>query len=234
MNARRVTAYVESLRRNRRPKAFTPDPDDVEVMRAAIELNNAEPDAAQPRPEFVSDLHRRLADQLDDAEAPAELEAARLSRRRVIGGLGAAAATAAAAAVAGVVIDRELLNSGSSTPSVPTAQELVPDEGRWEPVIAASELTDGQVARFSTVSTIGFVVNDNGNLSAISGVCTHQGCLLRHNEAEARLDCPCHRASFSLQGKVLHQQFPKPIAPLPHIRVRESNGQIEINDARPA
>ena len=73
----------------------------------------------------------------------------------------------------------------------------------------------------------------NGKLSAISGVCTHQGCLLRHNEAAGRLDCPCHRASFSLQGDVLRQQFRQPIAPLPHIQVRENNGQIEINDARP-
>jgi len=233
MNARRVTAFVESLRRNRRPKAFTPDPDDVEVMRAAIELNNAEPGAAIPRADFVSDLHRRLADQLNEADETVNLAEARLSRRRVIGGLSAAAATAAAAAVTGVVVDRELLNPGSS-PSVPTAQELVPDEGRWQPVLNAAELGDGQVERFSTVSNVGFVVNDNGKLSAISGVCTHQGCLLRLNEAAARLDCPCHRASFSLQGDVLHQQFRQPLAPLPHIQVRENDGQIEVNDARPA
>jgi len=65
MNTRRVTPFTESLRRNRRPKPFTPEPDDVEVMRAAIELNNAEPGATIPRPEFVSDLHRRLSAQLD-------------------------------------------------------------------------------------------------------------------------------------------------------------------------
>ena len=233
MNARRVTAFVESLRRNRRPKAFEPDPDDVEVMRAAIELNNAEPGSGIPRSEFVSDLHRRLAEQLDETDATVVLAAARLSRRRVIGGIGAAAAAAAAAAVAGAVVDRELLSPGSS-PAVPTAQELVPDEGTWQPVLDAASLGEGQVARFSTVSNVGFVVNDNGKLSAISGVCTHQGCLLRLNEAAARLDCPCHRASFSLQGDVLRQQFPKPLAPLPHIQVRENGGQIEINDARPA
>jgi len=228
MNARRVTAFVESLRRNRRPKAFTATPDDVEVMRAAIELNNATAGAAIPDAEFVSDLHRRLADQLNEADAPVDLAAARLSRRRIIGGIGAAAA----AAVAGVVVDREFLSPGSS-PLVPTAQELVPDEGTWQPVLDAANLGDGQVARFSTVSNVGFVVNHNGNLSAISGVCTHQGCLLRLNEAAARLDCPCHRASFSLRGDVLHHQFKQPLAPLPHIQVRENDGQIEVNDARP-
>jgi len=228
MNTRRLADFVESLRRNRRPKAFTPDADDVDAMRAAIELNNAQPGAALPRAEFVSDLHRRLADQLDETDATVGLAASRLTRRRVIGGLGAAAA----AAVAGAVVDRELLSSGSA-PSVPRAQELVPDEGAWQPVLAAADLGDGRVARFSTPSTVGFVVNDNGKLSAISGVCTHQGCLLRHNEAAGRLDCPCHRASFSLQGDVLQQQFRQPLPPLPHLQVRESNGQIEINDARP-
>ena len=228
MNARRVADFVETLRRNRRPKPFTPDADDVDAMRAAIELNNAQPGAALPRAEFVNDLHRRLADPLDETEATVDLTATRLSRRRVLGGIGAAAA----AAVAGAVVDRELLSPGSS-PSIPTAQQLVPDEGSWRPVLAAADLGDGQVARFSTASTVGFVVNDSGNLSAISGVCTHQGCLLRHNEAAGRLDCPCHRASFSLQGDVLQQQFRQPLPPLPHIQVRENNGQIEINDARP-
>jgi cytochrome b6-f complex iron-sulfur subunit len=231
MNARRVTAFVESLRRNRRPKAFSPDAEDVEVMRAAIELNNTTPGAAIPRAEFVNDLHRRLMDQLNDANAPTDLTAARLSRRRVVGGIGAAAATAAAAAVTGAVVDRQLLSPNSS-PSVPAAQELVPDEGAWRPVLDAANLGDGQVARFATDSSVGFVVNENGQLSAISGVCTHQGCLLRLNEAAARLDCPCHRASFSLQGDVLQQQFKQPLPPLPRIQVRERDGQIEVNDAR--
>ena len=81
MNARRLADFVESLRRNRRPKPFTPDADDVDAMRAAIELNNAQPGAALPRAEFVNDLHRRLADQLDETEATVDLTATRLSRR---------------------------------------------------------------------------------------------------------------------------------------------------------
>jgi len=79
MNARRVTTFVESLRRNRRPEAFKASPDDVEAMRAAIELNSADPGAALPRAEFVSDLYRRLADQLNEADASVDLAAAGLS-----------------------------------------------------------------------------------------------------------------------------------------------------------
>jgi nitrite reductase/ring-hydroxylating ferredoxin subunit len=230
MNARRVSAFIESLRRNRKPKPFAADSDDVEAMRAAIELNRADPSAARPSEDFVNDLHRQLADHLADGDA--DTTVTRLDRRRVIGGIGIAAAAAAAAAVGGVVVDREILSPSSSS-SIPTAQELVPDEGHWQPVLDTDKLGNGEVARFATASTVGFVVNDGGNLSAISGVCTHQGCLLRHNAADGRLDCPCHRASFSLQGDVLHQQFAKPLLPLPHIQVRENDGQIEINDARP-
>jgi nitrite reductase/ring-hydroxylating ferredoxin subunit len=228
MTERRVRAFVESLRRNRQPKRFDAKPADVDEMRAVIELASGRPGATLPSSDFVNDLHRRLADQLDKASMQAEPAPARLSRRSVIGGIGAAAAAAAA----GVIVDRELLQS-SSTPKVAVSQELVPDEGSWQPVAAASEVAPGQVVRFSTASTVGFVVNDDGQLSAISGVCTHQGCLLRHNEAKGQLDCPCHRAAFSLQGKVLQHQFPTPLPALPHIQVRENNGQIEINDARP-
>src|SRR2546423_5973136 len=85
MKARRVAAFVESLRRNRQPKPFEPGPDDIEAMRAAIELNNAQPGAALPSGEFVSDLHRRLAEQLDEGGATVDALANRVSRRRMLG-----------------------------------------------------------------------------------------------------------------------------------------------------
>ena len=117
MSTRRLAAFVESLRRNRRPKPFTPDADDVEAMRAAIELNNAKPgaDAAAPNSSTTSIVASPTSSTSTDGTV--DLTAARLSRRRVLGGIGAAAAAAAAAAVGGAVVDRELLNPGSS-PSV--------------------------------------------------------------------------------------------------------------------
>jgi len=226
MSERRVRAFVESLRRNRRPERFDAKPEDVDAMRAAIELSSGRPGATLPSGDFVNDLHGRLAAQLEGDDTARD--AASLSRRAVIGGISAAAAAAAA----GVIVDRQFLRA-STTPKVAASQELVPDEGIWQPVAAANEVAPGQVVRFTTASSVGFVVNDGGQLSAISGVCTHQGCLLRHNEAEGQLDCPCHRAAFSLHGKVLRHQFPEPLPALPQMQVREREGQIEINDARP-
>lgn len=60
----------------------------------------------------------------------------------------------------------------------------------------------------------------------LSGVCTHLQCVLRWNEEGRRLDCPCHRASFDLNGNVL--QGPAPAA-LRRFRVETQRGQIHLH-----
>jgi nitrite reductase/ring-hydroxylating ferredoxin subunit len=222
---RRFTAFVDALLGNRRPRRFEPHPDDAEAMRAAIELRSGQPGATLPSPEFVADLHRTLGEEFGETRAePTNPAAIPLTRRRVLQGV---TAVAAAAAI-GAVIDRELLNSGGSGSSSTNARTLEPDHGTWQRVAASSDVTAGEVAPFATATTVGFVVNDGGNLRALSGVCTHQGCLLQHNQADGRLDCPCHRAAFSLTGEVLFHEFPGPLAPLPKVDVRNHNGDIEV------
>jgi nitrite reductase/ring-hydroxylating ferredoxin subunit len=226
MRARRFSAFVDAILGNRRPRRFEPDADDADAMRAAIELRASQPGATLPSPEFVSDLHRRLAEEF--GEPPTETTepaVQQLSRRRVLQGITAAAAAAAAI---GVVVDREVLNPSGDSGTTPTAKALEPDHGTWQPVAATADVTSGDVKPFATATTVGFVVNDGGNLRALSGVCTHQGCLLKHNQADGRLDCPCHRAAFSLDGKVLFHQFPGTLAPLPAVNVRDHEGNIEV------
>ena len=70
MNARGLRRYVEDLLRGRRPKGFTPDDFEAAQMRTAIDLTVTGADADAPRDEFLGDLHRRLAAQLDET-APA-------------------------------------------------------------------------------------------------------------------------------------------------------------------
>jgi glycine/D-amino acid oxidase-like deaminating enzyme/nitrite reductase/ring-hydroxylating ferredoxin subunit len=43
----------------------------------------------------------------------------------------------------------------------------------------------------------------NGRVKKMSVVCTHMGCLVRWNQAEATWDCPCHGSRFSVEGKVI-------------------------------
>ena len=125
MSTRRVAAFIEALLGNRRPRPFKPDAEDTEAMRAAIELRAAQPGATLPRTEFVADLHQQLADERADESAPLdELASRRVTRRRLFEGL----TVAAAAAAAGVIIDRELLNSGGTQGST-TSRKLVPTHG---------------------------------------------------------------------------------------------------------
>jgi glycine/D-amino acid oxidase-like deaminating enzyme/nitrite reductase/ring-hydroxylating ferredoxin subunit len=46
--------------------------------------------------------------------------------------------------------------------------------------------------------------NGNGELSALSPVCTHLGCLVHWNNAEKSWDCPCHGSRFDPHGRVLN------------------------------
>ena len=89
MNARGLRRYVEDLLRGRRPKGFTPDDFEAAQMRTAIDLTVTGADADAPRDEFLGDLHRRLAAQLDET-APAMPGPTWLSanRRQVIVGGG--------------------------------------------------------------------------------------------------------------------------------------------------
>jgi hypothetical protein len=61
---RRITAFVDAMVANRRPRPFAARADDVEVMRAAIALRGHDPASSLPRPEFVADLRGRLVEEL--------------------------------------------------------------------------------------------------------------------------------------------------------------------------
>ena len=204
--------YVEDLLKGRRPRSFPVGEADADALRLAIELRAARPGSDAPREEFVADLHRRLAEP-EVARAPMPV-----GRRLVLGG-----ALAATGAVAGASIDRAVTR-GESPPGDGT---MIPDSGRWHPVVAAADLPEGAVRPFDAGSTTGFVTRDGGRLRAVSGVCTHQGCRL-HLEGGARLRCPCHQALFALDGAVLHHRLPAPLPALPRLAVRQAGGIVQV------
>ena len=221
MNARGLRRYVDDLLRGRRPKPFQADDFEAAQIRTAIELRAAGLGDNEPRPEFLADLHGRLAEQMNGAPAPA---AARhpTTRRQVIVGTSAAAAAAAAA----VSIDRALMASPAESPAA--AGELTPNDGSWQRVASSSDVPDGVMHPFDLGSVTGFVRRVDGKPEAISGVCTHQGCRLWFDAPEGALRCPCHTTSFSPSGQVLTHQLPISPKPLPALMVREVNGVIEV------
>jgi glycine/D-amino acid oxidase-like deaminating enzyme/nitrite reductase/ring-hydroxylating ferredoxin subunit len=45
--------------------------------------------------------------------------------------------------------------------------------------------------------------DDDGEVHAVSAVCSHMGCLVTWNDGEASWDCPCHGSRFDIDGTVL-------------------------------
>jgi Rieske Fe-S protein len=196
------------------------DDEEAAALRAAIELRAAQPAADLPSPEFVDGLRRRIGE-LDREGAPT-----RVGRRTFLTAAGVAGAGAVAAGVAGAVVDRTLLQSPSSP--TPEAQgTLEPAAGQWIRVAGAGELA-GRTIPFARPGVVGFVTDQAGDLVAVTGACSHQGCLLRLNEAAERLDCPCHRTAFSAEGKVLFHQLEMAPAPLARLQVRRNGDAVEV------
>ena len=95
-------------------------------------------------------------------------------------------------------------------------------------VALLADVPDGAARSFDTGSVRGFLVNRGGEIAALSGVCTHLGCLLQLNAAARRLDCPCHSAAFGLDGNVLFKHMPDALPALPRLESRVRDGQIEV------
>lgn len=221
MNARGLRRYVDDLLRGRRPKPFAPDDFEAAQIRMAIELRAAGQGDDAPRPQFLDDLHRRLAEQMSGAPAQPEPKP-NTTRRQVIVGTSAAAA----AAVTAVSVDRAVTGNVTEGPVV--AAELEPKDGTWQRVAASADVPDARMHAFDLGSVSGFVRRVDGKAQAVSGVCTHQGCRLWFDAPDDRLRCPCHSTSFSPAGEVITHQLPIAPNPLPKLMVREANGVIEV------
>ncbi len=228
MSGRSVRRFVDGLLRGQRAERARPDDVEAREMKAAIELRAARTGSDSPREEFVTDLHRRLAEQMSDApQADRRSWGPSGTRRQVVIGTGLAAASAAA----GIVVGRNLLapsGSPARQASTPTQGVLEPNAGAWHAVGASADLPEGGALAFDLGSVNGFVHRNDAQLEAVSGICTHQGCKLWLDAPESRLRCPCHSTSFSLEGETLTHQLPIAPAPLPKFEVREINGTIQV------
>jgi cytochrome b6-f complex iron-sulfur subunit len=95
-------------------------------------------------------------------------------------------------------------------------------------VLASADLPDGAVRPFVLGTVVGFVERAEGRLRAVSGVCTHQGCRLMLADADRELMCPCHGATFALDGSVLEHRLSFRLTALPRLAVRETGGAIQV------
>lgn len=68
-----------------------------------------------------------------------------------------------------------------------------------------------------------FLLNTSGEVTMLSAVCTHAGCIVEWSAASGQFICPCHRSTFDIDGSVLSGPAPRR---LPKLAVRVRNGQV--------
>jgi len=209
---RRLNRYIDALLRDRRPRRARAG-DDLDAMRMAATLRAAHPGATEPDPAFVDDLARRLRRTQEPAPRP---------RRRQF--LAAGLATAAASIGAGIGIEHWRNAAGAA--ALPEAGPLWIDGGRWAAVATLADLVPGRIVRFSESGVEGFVYSRNGQVEGVSAVCSHQGCALTADASTARLLCPCHEASFNLDGTPNPNSYA--LRRLPTLQVRSNGDAVEV------
>ena len=217
--ADRVASFVDDLLHGRRPRRFAASQEETEAMTAAAGLVAGRVGADIPDKAALDRIHRKLSAALDESPV-IDFRPTRRTWLRTLG-------TAAAAVVVGVALD-EVATHQTAGPNGGGSPVLMPDNGTWRRVAAVAELPAGHAMPVSTGSVDAVVVNDGGNISAVSGICTHLGCRLQPDDANRKLNCPCHLTAFSWSGKVLYYKLKSEPATLPQIPVRVNDGQIEL------
>ena len=216
---RRADAQVEAILKDEPiPQGQLEDPDDVDALRAAIELRAARTGADLPTSEAIEEIRRTVLAEDMETRAPRSF-----SRRALLTAGGAVAAGAV-----GVAVDRAVFKAGPGAPPPAASGPLVPDDGEWVQVASAEQLAGGRAQRFATAKLVGFVSEQEGAPVAVSGACTHLGCLLQANDQAGQLDCPCHRTAFSPDGRVVFSELATMPAPLPRIKARSREGNVEV------
>lgn len=55
----------------------------------------------------------------------------------------------------------------------------------------------------SVISNNVVVINNGGSYTALSAICTHQGCTVGYNKNNSRIECPCHGGVYDTNGGVV-------------------------------
>lgn len=209
----RVEKIVSDLLRGRRLKLRGGDAEEKAAITLAARLVAARRGTQRMHPAFRNRLEQALK------SAP---EQPWLTRRAaLVAGFGLAAG-----GLAGGMIGRAL---ESSTPATQTlaGSAINPINGRWVDVAAMSDLVEGQGMRVTAGGVGAFLFRRGDSVTAVSSICSHLPCELWWNNGDGLLDCPCHPASFTPQGKSTDPTYPLPALNTVQVRVTVA-GRVEV------
>lgn len=75
------------------------------------------------------------------------------------------------------------------------------------------DLSNNQ-GRVLTDRHIALYRDGEGQIHALSSVCTHRGCDVEWNDQDKVWDCPCHGSRFALAGEVINGPAVLPLPPV--------------------
>ncbi len=78
-------------------------------------------------------------------------------------------------------------------------------------VAKEGEIAPGEAKEINFGGELLFLVNLGKEYKAFSATCTHLGCKVRWEGHKQRFFCPCHKAIFSSDGKVVSGPPPRPL-----------------------
>jgi len=208
----RVDRIVSDLLRGRRLRLRGGDADEKEAITAAARLVAAGQGVQRMHPAF----RKRMAQKLESAPSGGWLT----RRAALVAGLGIATGIAT-----GSLLERALEPNVSSY--VRTARLVKPSNGRWVDVGALADLVEGQGKRVTAGAVGAFLFRRGDTVKAVSSICSDLPCELHWNVGNNALDCPCHPASFTPEGKPTNLAYPLPSLDLVSVRVTTAR-RVEV------
>jgi cytochrome b6-f complex iron-sulfur subunit len=209
--------HVEDLLQDRRPER-TPLADEaaLRARQTAAMLRAAKPGAGLPSKEFLERMQASIHEWVGERSAQPQ-PAARPSRRSLL-------LTGAAGIAAGVAAVIGIEQVTKAAPKI--ARRPLVENGSWKPVKALAELPADTPIAFRSGGIEGFLTRSGNQVTALSAVCTHMGCILNYSKFRDRFECPCHGATFEKDGQPTN--YSSPLSPLPSLKVKVANGQVEV------
>lgn len=81
--------------------------------------------------------------------------------------------------------------------------------------IPLAEIEEGKAKVIRLAGAPVIVIHLAGAVHAVSAKCTHLGCIVKWEEDQGILACPCHEALFNPNGTIIGGPAPKPLPTYP-------------------
>jgi Rieske Fe-S protein len=116
--------------------------------------------------------------------------------------------------------------TGQPAPSTAGGSATTPTKAAPTALAAVSDVPpDAPLDVSAAAGTPAFLIRIGGSVRALSGVCTHTGCVVAWHQDQQHFVCPCHGGTYTVQGAVVSGPPPRP---LDRLQIRIMNGNVYL------